>query len=161
MNPCRLSPFELIQRGILSWSISAEMGENVENSPVTSRVRLKTLLLTRLAGLRQSENQIFLVLAIVIGALTGFAVAAFIVLTERFGMRLYPVGGAPWRRLLFPVAGSLIHRLPAVSLFPQRARQRRRCLRPFWPGDHHFGQGYPARRNYLSSALVTTMHEAS
>src|SRR5438874_5898927 len=23
------------------------------------------------------------------------------------GMRLYPVGGAPWRRLLFPVAGSL------------------------------------------------------
>lgn len=116
MNPCRLSP--LIQRGILSWSISAEMGENVENSPVTSRVRLKTLLLTRLAGLRQSENQIFLVLAIVIGALTGFAVAAFIVLTERFGMRLYPVGGAPWRRLLFPVAGSLIIGYLLYRYFP-------------------------------------------
>jgi CIC family chloride channel protein len=46
-------------------------------------------------------------LALVIGALTGLAVVAFILLTERMGMRLYPVGGAPWRRLLFPVVGSL------------------------------------------------------
>jgi CIC family chloride channel protein len=60
-----------------------------------------------LAELRQREGQIFLVLALVIGALTGLAVVAFILLTERMGMRLYPVGGAPWRRLLFPVAGSL------------------------------------------------------
>jgi CIC family chloride channel protein len=60
-----------------------------------------------LAVLRQREGQIFLVLALVIGALTGLAVVAFILLTERMGMRLYPVGGAPWRRLLFPVAGSL------------------------------------------------------
>jgi len=94
------------------------MGENVENSPVTSRTRWKTSLLSRVAGLRQSENQIFLVLAIVIGALTGFAVAAFIVLTERFGMRLYPVGGAPWRRLLFPVAGSLIIGYLLYRYFP-------------------------------------------
>jgi CIC family chloride channel protein len=43
----------------------------------------------------------------VAGPLTGLAVVAFILLTERMGMRLYPVGGAPWRRLLFPVAGSL------------------------------------------------------
>jgi len=54
----------------------------------------------------------------VIGALTGFAVAAFIVLTERFGMRLYPVGGAPWRRLLFPVAGSLIIGYLLYRYFP-------------------------------------------
>src|SRR5208337_1392154 len=32
---------------------------------------------------------------------------AFIVVTERLGMRLYPVGAAHWRRLFFPVAGSL------------------------------------------------------
>jgi CIC family chloride channel protein len=57
--------------------------------------------------LRQREGQVFLVLALVIGALTGLAVVAFILLTERMGMRLYPVGGAPWRRLLFPVGGSL------------------------------------------------------
>src|SRR5258707_3567879 len=64
-------------------------------------------LLDRVAELRQREGQVFLVLALVIGALTGLAVVAFIVLTERLGMRLYPVGGAPWRRFIFPVAGSL------------------------------------------------------
>src|ERR1700686_5161984 len=57
--------------------------------------------------LRQRESQIFMVLALVIGALTGAVVVAFILLTERMGMRLYPLGGAPWRRLLFPVVGSL------------------------------------------------------
>jgi CIC family chloride channel protein len=67
----------------------------------------RTRLLPRVAELRQREGQIFLILALVIGALTGLAVVAFIMLTERLGMRLYPVGGAPWRRLLFPVVGSL------------------------------------------------------
>ena len=57
--------------------------------------------------LQEREDQVFLVLALVIGALTGLVVVAFIVLTERLGMRLYPVGGARWRRLLFPLAGSL------------------------------------------------------
>jgi CIC family chloride channel protein len=57
--------------------------------------------------LRRREGQIYLVLALVIGALTGLAVVAFILATERLGMRLYPVGGAPWRRLLFPIGGSL------------------------------------------------------
>src|ERR1700726_1121699 len=64
-------------------------------------------LLHRIANLRKREDQIFLVLALVIGTLTGLTVVAFILLTERMGMRLYPVGGAPWRRLLFPVVGSL------------------------------------------------------
>ena len=48
-----------------------------------------------------------MVLSLVIGALTGLAVVAFILVTERAGMRLYPVGGAPWRRFVFPVGGSL------------------------------------------------------
>jgi CIC family chloride channel protein len=61
----------------------------------------------RVAEMRQRESQIFLVLALVIGALTGLAVVAFIMLTERLGMRLYPVGSAPYRRILFPVVGSL------------------------------------------------------
>jgi CIC family chloride channel protein len=59
------------------------------------------------AKLQQREDQVFLVLALVIGALTGLAVVAFILLTERAGMRLYPAGGDRWRRVLFPVAGSL------------------------------------------------------
>ena len=64
-------------------------------------------VLNRVAVLRQREEQVFVVLALVIGALTGSAVVAFILLTERMGMRLYPTAGAPWRRLLFPVLGSL------------------------------------------------------
>jgi CIC family chloride channel protein len=68
---------------------------------------LRIWLLNRLAELRQREHQVILVLALVIGALTGSAVVAFILLTERLGMRLYPMGGEPWRRLLFPVGGSL------------------------------------------------------
>jgi CIC family chloride channel protein len=67
----------------------------------------KTWLLDRLRKLWEREDQIFLALTLIIGALTGLTVVAFILLTERMGMRLYPAGGAPWRRLLFPVVGSL------------------------------------------------------
>src|SRR5262245_27021450 len=67
----------------------------------------RTPLLHRFPWLQQREEQIFLALALVIGALTGAVVVAFIVLTERLGMRLYPPAGSPWRRILFPVAGSL------------------------------------------------------
>ena len=80
------------------------MSESVQR---TSGTWWKTPLLHRVGKLQQREDQIFLVLALVIGALTGLAVVTFILLTERMGMRLYPVGGAPWRRLLFPVVGSL------------------------------------------------------
>ncbi len=86
------------------WERNSLMSETVQ-TPSTSG--WKAWLSGRVAELRQREGQIFLVLALVIGALTGLAVVAFIVLTERMGMRLYPVGGAPWRRLLFPVVGSL------------------------------------------------------
>src|ERR1700732_2189795 len=83
---------------------SPEMSESVQTTSGSWR---RTSLLDRVAELRQREDQVFLVVALVIGALTGLAVVAFILLTERMGMRLYPVGGAPWRRLLLPVAGSL------------------------------------------------------
>src|SRR5215472_11295896 len=81
-----------------------EMSES-DQTPTMSWWR--SSLSDRVAELRQREGQVFLVLALVIGALTGLAVVAFIVLTERLGMRLYPMGGAPWRRLLFPFVGSL------------------------------------------------------
>src|ERR1039458_651759 len=86
------------------WGRYSLMSETVQ-TPSASGGR--AWLPGRLAELRQREGQIFLVLALVIGALTGLVVVAFIVLTERMGMRVYPVGGAPWRRLLFPVVGSL------------------------------------------------------
>ena len=78
-----------------------------ESGPSTNGSSWKTPLLHRWSKLQEREDQVFLVLALVIGALTGLVVVAFIVLTERLGMRLYPAGGAPWRRLLFPIAGSL------------------------------------------------------
>ena len=55
----------------------------------------------------QREERNLLFLSILIGALTGLAVVTFILLTERLGMRLYPVGSAAWRRVLIPVLGSL------------------------------------------------------
>ena len=79
----------------------------------------KTLVVDRLRKLQEREDQIFLVLTLVIGALTGLAVVAFIVLTERMGMRLYPAGGAPWRRLLFPVSGSLVIGYLLFRYFPE------------------------------------------
>ncbi len=95
-------------------------------------------LLDRLRKLREREDQIFLVLTLIIGALTGWSVVAFILLTERMGMRLYPAGGAPWRRLLFPGRGLLGHRLPPVPLFPRGAGQwsaadQGRALCTRWP----------------------------
>src|ERR1700741_1098 len=59
------------------------------------------------ARIREREDQVFLLLTLVIGALTGLAVVGFILVTKRLGMRLYPVGSATWRRLLIPVLGSL------------------------------------------------------
>ncbi len=59
------------------------------------------------ALVQDREEQVFLVLTLLIGALVGLLVVAFILITERFGARLYPAGGAPWRRLVVPVVGSL------------------------------------------------------
>lgn len=78
-----------------------------ENAVTMNPSWWRTPLLQRVARLQEREDQVFLFLALVIGALTGLTVVAFILVTERLGMRLYPAGGAAWRRVLFPVAGSL------------------------------------------------------
>jgi chloride channel protein, CIC family len=66
----------------------------------------------------QRTDQMLLVLSILIGALTGATVVALILLTERLGMRLYPVGSPLWRRLLTPVAGSLAMGYVLLRYFP-------------------------------------------
>ena len=81
---------------------SAATAENQPEKKWWTVLRLRSI-----AHLQQREEQIFLLLSLLIGALTGLAVVAFIVVTERLGMRLYPVGSAAWRRVLVPVAGSL------------------------------------------------------
>jgi chloride channel protein, CIC family len=64
------------------------------------------------------EDQVFLILTLVIGAVVGLIVVAFIVLTERFGARLYPEGGAAWRRVFIPVGGSLAMGYLLYRFFP-------------------------------------------
>jgi CIC family chloride channel protein len=87
-----------------------------ENLPKMSWI---TALRARLiAHLQQREEQVFLLLSLLIGALTGLAVVGFIVVTERLGMRLYPVGSAAWRRVLVPVAGSLAMGFLLYRYFP-------------------------------------------
>lgn len=105
----------MISPADLSCSLARQVGcymlktnPPMSTSPQLSNVnRWKAWLLRPLSTIRLREGQVFLILALVIGALTGAVVVAFILLTERLGLRLYPMGGAPWRRLLFPVAGSL------------------------------------------------------
>jgi CIC family chloride channel protein len=72
----------------------------------------------RSARLHEREEQVFLLLSLLIGALTGLAVVAFIVLTERLGMRLYPVDSAAWRHVLVPVVGSLAMGFLLYRFFP-------------------------------------------
>jgi CIC family chloride channel protein len=91
---------------------AATAGDQLNNS-------WRAALASRLsAQLHQREDQVFLLLSLLIGALTGLAVVAFILLTERLGMRLYPVGSAAWRRVLIPVAGSLAMGFLLYRYFP-------------------------------------------
>lgn len=60
-----------------------------------------------LEKLRRNEDQLTLVLSLVIGALVGLVVVAFILLTGRISARMYPAGGAGWRRIVVPVLGAL------------------------------------------------------
>ena len=68
--------------------------------------------------LRNREEQLFLVLTLLIGALVGMVVVAFILLTERSGAGLYPAGGAAWRRLLVPIAGPALMGYLRYRFFP-------------------------------------------
>lgn len=80
-------------------------------SPSQLRMRLRSLI-------HEREDQVFLVLSLLIGALAGLTVVAFIVLTERLGMRLYPVGSPAWRRVAMPVGGSLAMGYLLYRYFP-------------------------------------------
>jgi CIC family chloride channel protein len=68
-------------------------------------------LIARLRGrferLKNSEDQLMLVLSLVVGAVVGLVVVAFILLTGRLSARMYPPGGSGLRRILVPVLGSL------------------------------------------------------
>ena len=68
------------------------------------RMRLRKIAIR----IRHREDQLFMVLTLVIGAVVGLTIVAFIVLTENLSSRMFPLGsGLQLRRLIVPVIGSL------------------------------------------------------
>jgi CIC family chloride channel protein len=68
--------------------------------------------------LRRQEDRLALVLSLVIGALVGLVVVAFVLLTGRLAAQMYPAGGAGWRRILVPTMGSLVTGILLFRYFP-------------------------------------------
>ena len=68
--------------------------------------------------LHQHEDTVLLVLTLIIGAVVGLVIAAFIYVTESLGSRMYPAGGAAWRRLVMPVFGALFTGYLLSRYFP-------------------------------------------
>ena len=95
----------------------------MESSPLpqleTSNIRWATRV-RQWSGtsLIAQEDKILLVLTLIIGALVGLVIAGFIYVTENLGARMYPSGGAPWRRLVIPVLGSLFSGYLLSRYFP-------------------------------------------
>src|SRR6266566_2811649 len=83
------------------------------------RVRALPARLVRLVeDLRRKEDRLALLLSLVIGALVGLVVVAFILLTGRLTALMYPAGGAGWRRILVPTLGSLLTGYLLFKYFP-------------------------------------------
>jgi chloride channel protein, CIC family len=70
------------------------------------------------ALVKQREEQVFLLVTLLIGALVGTTVVAFIVLTERFGARIGATVAAAWGRLFVPIVGSLSMGFLLYKYFP-------------------------------------------
>ncbi len=85
-------------------------------SPLTWTSRLRGW--TEAERLQRHENTLLLVLTLLIGAVVGLVVVAFIVVTERLGARLYPAEGPAWHRLAIPTAGALLSGLLLSRYFP-------------------------------------------
>jgi CIC family chloride channel protein len=68
--------------------------------------------------LQNHEDKLIFVLTLIIGAIVGLLIVAFILLTENLGARMYPAGGAAWRRLIIPVLGALVTGFLLSRYFP-------------------------------------------
>jgi CIC family chloride channel protein len=68
--------------------------------------------------IRRKEDRLALLLSLIIGALVGLVVVAFILLTGRLAALMYPAGGSGWRRVLIPTLGSLFTGYLLFKYFP-------------------------------------------
>jgi len=83
------------------------------------KIRALPARLVRLVeDLRRKEDRLALLLSLVIGALVGLVVVAFILLTGRLTALMYPAGGAGWRRVVVPTLGSLVTGYLLFRYFP-------------------------------------------
>ena len=67
----------------------------------------------------RSEDKVVLALTLVIGAIVGLVVVAFIVVTDSLTALLYPDGGARWRRLAIPIVATLGVGYVLYRFFPE------------------------------------------
>jgi CIC family chloride channel protein len=81
-------------------------------APAFSKIR------SWLDELRQSENQLVLVLSLVVGILVGLVTVGFILVTGRLAAHMYPAGGSGWRRILVPTLGALSTGFLLAKYFP-------------------------------------------
>lgn len=72
----------------------------------------------KLTPTRRYEDKVLLLLTLIIGAVVGLVVVAFILVTENLGARLYPGTVPAWRRLVIPVAGALLTGILLARYFP-------------------------------------------
>jgi len=79
---------------------------------------LPARLVRMVEDLRRKEDRLSLLLSLVIGALVGLVVVAFILLTGRLAALMFPTGMAGWRRIVIPVLGSLVTGYLLFKYFP-------------------------------------------
>ena len=79
---------------------------------------LPARLVRMVEDVRRKEDRLALLLSLVIGAIVGLVVVAFILLTGRLSALMYPAGGAGWRRILVPTLGSLLTGYLLFKYFP-------------------------------------------
>ncbi|HSF16669.1 MAG TPA: chloride channel protein [Vicinamibacteria bacterium] len=66
----------------------------------------------------RNENQVFLVLTLVIGAVVGLVIVSFIAVTDSIEAALYAEGGPRWRLLVTPILATLIVGYLLYRFFP-------------------------------------------
>ena len=69
-------------------------------------------------NIRRSEDRLALAVSLLIGALVGLVVVAFVMLTGQLAAHMYPADGAGWRRILVPTLGSLVTGILLFRYFP-------------------------------------------
>ena len=110
-----------------------------------------------LRRIQQHEDKVLLLLTLMSGAIVGLVVVAFILVTENLGSRLYPSGGSPWRRLLFPVIGALI----TGALLSRYAPDARGSGVPQTKAALFLRDGYIALRTVLGKFGLSSVSLAS